>query len=85
MIELGDLVVFTPCQRNCARSELLLLASKVAFRKLREKVSCGVVIDRMSKDTETGVRVIFPEGSYNMDVSQVTTISKWYVASNNKL
>jgi len=83
MIELGDLVVFTPCQRNC--SQLLKLAGKVAFRNLREQVSCGVVIDRFSKSEGTTLRVIFPEGSYSMDINQVTTVSKWYVGSLNKL
>jgi hypothetical protein len=52
---------------------------------LRQKVSCGVVIDRFNKNDTATLRIVFPEGSYSLDVSQVTTISKWYVASGNKL
>lgn len=83
MIELGDLVVFTPCQKNT--SALKQLAGAVAYRKLRQRVSCGVVIDRFIKNEGTTVKIIFPEGSYSMDINQVTTVSKWYVGSLNKL
>jgi len=83
MIELGDLVVFTPCQKSI--SALKKYVSLVAYKKLRQKVSCGVVIDRFNKNDTATLRIVFPEGSYSLDVSQVTTISKWYVASGNKL
>jgi hypothetical protein len=83
MIELGDLVVFTPCPKNT--STLRQLAGVAAHRKLRQRVSCGVVVDRFVKNEGTTLKIIFPEGSYNMDISQVSTISKWYVGSLNKL
>ncbi len=83
MVELGDLVVFTPCQKRM--DSLHHLAGKVAYRKLRQQISCGVVIDRFSKNEGTTLKIIFPEGSYSMDINQVTTVSKWYVGSLNKM
>lgn len=87
MIELGDLVVYTPCQKHFKNEneELLHLAGAVAYRNLRKKISCGVVIDRIDRNDRESptLRIIFPEGSYNMDIEQVTAVNKWYVG--NKL
>lgn len=83
MAELGDLVVFTSWPKNL--TALQKLAATVAYKKLRQKISCGIVIGRFNRDKEEILRIIFPEGSYTLDVEQVMTISKWYVSSDNKL
>lgn len=83
MIELGDLVVFTPCQRSSMGIQKF--SAFADFRKLRQKVSCGVVIDRFNKNESQVLKIVFPEGSYSMSIDQVTTVSKWYVAVVNKL
>lgn len=84
MVELGDLVVFTPDEesyRGIGRFQAL-----AEYKRLKQKISCGIVVSKKStSEGLSSLRILFPEGNFRMTDDQVTAISKWYITRRKEM
>ena len=87
MIEIGDLIVYRPRAETsrCVKTFKIFRENK----KLRDKVSCGIVVEDNTKfdftrTTERSLDILFDNGHFKVNLEDIEIISKWYIGHTQR-